>query len=474
MKRKQFITWMIACSFGMTTGAFAQATEESTVEASVENAEEGGTTEQTHFRVQYSGDWVFYEENASSSDYGSNAYFGIPGTFGDEIGVTIRVDVNQPLDFAADMYEYGLNAYEAIVNDAYEKTEIGGINFYLGEDDYFFRYMGYDEDANLYASIVIDGDETDPRVEELLNGIEFSLKPYTKEKSLWYWEGEAYRPYETEQVQVGDFTVETTWLPLDTIYPTFDSGLSRIATTKDAYYLLVDGVVSKCQIEDDILTYKDDLEFDQDVDNIFSDSEGNIYATGYLDPLVKISGSDEENEMILDECHHLTMHPSGKKAADFTYGNVVTEHDLEAGTSEDHELEGVSSLSLLYMTQNYAAAELWTEEENMLKIYDADWNEILTYSKTDTQSDYYGYVTAFVETENGWIAFDSYAGKAIFGGFDGAIYGEVDVSDLFGVSYFCSVNDACTNPDGSVSVAITDEREDESCYETLIFNLSGF
>ena len=159
---------------------------------------------------------------------------------------------------------------------------------------------------------------------------------------------------------------------------------------------------------------------------------------------------------------------------DLEVAGTVTADDFETGTSEDHELEGVSSLSLLYMTQNYAAAELWTEEENMLKIYDADWNEILTFSKTDTQSDYYGYVTAFVETENGWIAFDSYAGKAIFGGFDGAIYGEVDISDLFGVSYFCSINDACTNPDGSVSVAITDEREDESCYETLIFNLSGF
>ena len=36
------------------------------------------------------------------------------------------------------------------------------------------------------------------------------------------------------------------------------------------------------------------------------------------------------------------------------------------------------------------------------------------------------------------------------------------------------VNGTCMDEEGNVIVAITDQREDNSCYETIIFKLKGF
>ncbi len=56
----------------------------------------------------------------------------------------------------------------------------------------------------------------------------------------------------------------------------------------------------------------------------------------------------------------------------------------------------------------------------------------------------------------------------------GGVQEEVPYSELFGVSYFANVDDVCMDTDGSILAAISDERADGSCYETVVFQISGF
>ena len=59
-------------------------------------------------------------------------------------------------------------------------------------------------------------------------------------------------------------------------------------------------------------------------------------------------------------------------------------------------------------------------------------------------------------------------------GFDGAILKEISYEELFGTLNWPYVNGTCMDEEGNVIVAITDQREDASCYETIIFKLKGF
>lgn len=83
-------------------------------------------------------------------------------------------------------------------------------------------------------------------------------------------------------------------------------------------------------------------------------------------------------------------------------------------------------------------------------------------------------VSAFEQTQNGWVIFDSWMENVIFVGFDGAILKEVSYEELFGTLNWPYVNGTCMDEEGNVIVAITDQREDASCYETIIFKLKGF
>ena len=70
------------------------------------------------------------------------------------------------------------------------------------------------------------------------------------------------------------------------VYPTFNNGYSKVAKSGGWYYVLKDGDVSEYSDEDGGLAYEGDVYFDFDVENIFGDEDGNLYALGNGGPLV--------------------------------------------------------------------------------------------------------------------------------------------------------------------------------------------
>ena len=77
------------------------------------------------------------------------------------------------------------------------------------------------------------------------------------------------------------------------------------------------------------------------------------------------------------------------------------------------------------------------------------------------------------ETKNGFIILDGNMRELFFYGTDGELIATVEDSDLFGTDYPW-ISSASTMPDGSVLVAIVDERADKSADELILFRLSGY
>ena len=320
MRKKVYAAWILAIIMVMSGVLCTQAETVSTGKAHGSKVNTTGETtpteaekqfeeaEQIYVTVRYSSDWE-YSEYSYSSDYGSYVELSIPD---DGIYVRINASINTPLDYASELYDFGINAYDVIVEDSCETVSIGGMEFVQGENDYYKAFFGYDQESAMYAKIMVYGDPEDPRVTELIDNVTFHKKEYTKTKTPWYWDGEVYVPKDTEPVQVGNFTVEAEYLPIDTVYPTFNNGYSKVAKSGGWYYVLTDGDVSEYSDEDGGLAYEGDVYFDFDVENIFGDEDGNLYALGNGGPLVR--WGTEEDEVLLNYCVMVSLHPSGKKA----------------------------------------------------------------------------------------------------------------------------------------------------------------
>lgn len=93
--------------------------------------------EQIYVTVRYSSDWE-YSEYSYSSDYGSYVELSIPD---DGIYVRINASINTPLDYASELYDFGINAYDVIVEDSCETVSIGGMEFVQGENDYYKAFL---------------------------------------------------------------------------------------------------------------------------------------------------------------------------------------------------------------------------------------------------------------------------------------------------------------------------------------------
>lgn len=78
-----------------------------------------------------------------------------------------------------------------------------------------------------------------------------------------------------------------------------------------------------------------------------------------------------------------------------------------------------------------------------------------------------------VETVNGFMAADGNMRRLYFWSKDGNFIGVIQVKDLLGTDYPW-LEDMQLMEDGSVLLALTQEREDESADELMLFRLTGF
>ncbi|MDD6023244.1 MAG: hypothetical protein PUC06_03240 [Oscillospiraceae bacterium] len=442
-----------------------------------ETAYEGTLVETSLFSFVYGDEWTFDPED-DLSDYEDYVYASPqipdPENDWDLVYVNIEVNLNEPNDFAYSMYNEDMEAYKAVVEGAYEVRNIGGIDFWVSPDDsYSVEYFGYDAEANAFIDIYVSEAEELERVDSLLNSIQWNFAPYSGDVTPWYWEGEAYSVAE-HTTTAGGFTVTSKLLPNDVAFPTYDIFGSRVAVNGDTYYVLDDGVIEVYTRSGDELTFVENMELPFEPDEFFVDADGAVIISSAFEDPVRIDSGTETT--IATDVDTVTVHPSGAWGVGWFLDAEVKKVELDTGAVTTVTLSGLDSVSHVMLTDNYVVVSGTSVDEEVgacLKIYDLEFNEIAELNDTNTTTDYYGSVSAAVETDNGLMIFDGNMRDVYFLDTNCDLLAAVDMNEMFGTDYPWP-SGAIALDDGSVIVCMTDERPDESCDETLLFQVTGF
>ena len=104
-------------------------------------------------------------------------------------------------------------------------------------------------------------------------------------------------------------------------------------------------------------------------------------------------------------------------------------------------------------------------------VYNADGK--LQKTLCDAEGEGLGSITFMAKSANGYIGFDGNMRDVLIWDNDGKFVAEVSGEDLFSTNYPWFCNSALLS-DGSIITIMTEEREDKSATELVVFTVKGF
>lgn len=476
---KKIFALLIALIMVFTLAACGKEEPETPDDPGVPSDDSASVIETALFSVSYGGDWIHIEDSYDDEedyceaelqilDPDDNEYY--------EICAEISVDLDDPYDFREDLVEYDFNQYEYKVNNAYTTVNVGGVDLlkYENEDYGTLLYFNRIEGANASVYVEFDAvDISDSRIAELLEGITFTLEDIGNVDGPWEWEGEPFSS-DGASVTAGAFTVESTFVPFEapiTTYETFDHS---VAAAGDKVYVLCEGELSVCQYNGTELVFVEKIDLpEDDFERIEATADGSLWVSGSLNDVLRIK--DGSIAATYEDIDALAIHPSGEWGVNFFVSNeceIVT-FSGASYTSTPVVFEEADTIMHLCVDENniYVCASAADESGHKVFVYDKAGD--LQKTLCDADGEGLGSITFITQTENGYIGFDGNMRDVLLWDNDGAFIAEISDSDLFGTNYpwFC---DSAVLDDGSIITAITDEREDRSATELVIFIVKGF
>ena len=104
-------------------------------------------------------------------------------------------------------------------------------------------------------------------------------------------------------------------------------------------------------------------------------------------------------------------------------------------------------------------------------VYSADGK--LQKTLCDAEGEGLGSITFMAKSANGYIGFDGNMRDVLLWDNDGKFVAEISDGDLFSTNYPWFCNSALLS-DGSIITIMTEEREDKSATELVVFTVKGF
>ena len=119
----------------------------------------------------------------------------------------------------------------------------------------------------------------------------------------------------------------------------------------------------------------------------------------------------------------------------------------------------------------YVCANAADDSGHKVFIYNKEG--VLQKTLCDAEGEGLGSVTFMTQTANGYIGFDGNMRDVLLWNNDGSFIAEISGDEIFGTNYpwFCS---STVLSDGSILTIMTEEREDRSATELIVFNVKGF
>ena len=284
---------------------------------------------------------------------------------------------------------------------------------------------------------------------------------------------EAYTPAPTSAI-VANYTVSAEFLPFETPAINDVSGDPDMDVLGNTVYIS-DGDVSVklYTLDGAALTYASTFAVEDTGDSISVDGNGRIYAdSGVFEATIYDPATGAKGEAVASG--ELTA----SKSADFALTYFTGDENVTAitngaaapwainGQTNTASFESISVIEIVGDTVLLAGADA---ENNIIGAYDASGNQQMLSTGCLAGS----LPTAATKTANGYIT--ASVNQLTFVNADGAIIGEVDAKELFGIENNTFwIYEMTPAADGSVLVLGQLSSSGVAGDETLLFRISGF
>ena len=431
------------------------------------------------FTLSYDdGVWTVLEEDLTDEEEYCFAKLQVPDPEDSEyylIDAEIEVSLEEPYDFRETLVSYGFVQYEYKVNNAYDTVTIGGVDLLKYEDgDEKLVYFNRVEGAGATISIEFDAqDISDSRLEELLKGLNFTLTDEGNTDGPWEWEGE---PFSTEDhtVTAGGFTLTSKFIPFEASLCTFETFDHSVAVVGNKVYLLSEGKLIECHYDGTVLAFMQAYALPETgYEYISATADGTLWLSGSMNDVLCMKDGAVVSKVV--DLDNFVMAPSGTWGISYFVSNECTllNYTGEAFTSSPIVFAEVDTIMHLNVDENniYVCGSAADDSGHKVFVYNKEG--ALQATLCDAEGEGLGSVTFVAKTANGYIGFDGNMRDVILWGNDGTFLAETSDGDLFGTSYpwFCS-SAVCS--DGSILTIMTEEREDRSATELIVFQVNGF
>lgn len=459
------------------TTAPAQTKPQETTQPPVEELP-GELVETSRWSLRYDPEvWVLEDEDAlCDDDYDSSISIMIPDPENAGYGLvhlTVSAFVTDHDNFRGNLRGNGYDAYEYVVNNAYDTVNIGGLEFLLGDsdDEYIFYFMRA-VSAGIDVEIVVSGDATNEAVAEVLQTLAFTIEDGENVDAPWYWEGTPYAVEPGEET-VGAFTLKSVQIPFADTIVTCETFDHNIAVVGNLVYVVNDGAINVFNYDGSQLSLA--LDMNLEMDYAIADVSGtNIWFSDFMENLLCFNG--KEFTAAFEGTDYVSMCPSAPWGISWFSEPTILKLNFDgtAVTALQYTLAEVDMISHLCVDAKgniYVCGSSASDDAHRVFVYNENMELQLVLDDEDKSG--LGSAVFATQTDNGFLVLDGNMREVVLYGADGTYIGCCDFSDLFGTDYPWPC-DACVAEDGSILVLMTDERPDESADELVAFKLTGF
>ena len=369
---------------------------------------------------------------------------------------------------------YGFDQYEYAVNNKYETVEIGGVDLLKYEKNDTLMYFNRVENAGATVTVKFDAEDTaDTRIADLLKGLTISLEDTGNEDGPWEWEGTPFFA-ENKGVTVGSLKIQSQWIKPDEYISTYETFNHSVAAVGNNVYLLVDGELRKCALTDGSLAFVEKIDLpEDDYDSIEATSDGTLWLSGSMNDIICLK--NDKVATTYEDIDNLAMHPSGKWGVDFFTSNECNKVTFKDGTYTSTPMKFAEVDTIMHINVDedniYVCASAADESGHKVFVYNTDGK--LQKVLCDENGEGLGSVTFMAKSKNGYIGFDGNMRDVILWDNDGKYVTLFSDDNLFSTNYPWFCNSALLS-DGSIITIMTDERDDKSATEVIVFTVNGF
>lgn len=432
--------------------------------------------ENTFFTVGYDEDegWVLEEDDIDMSEYGGSVDLRILDEDGyTAFSVEIEAYTEDASDFRGTLHANGIDL-KAYVEGTCESETIGGEQMAAADKGYGEWYFFSRNEAAGVSYTVYASDMEESRVADVLKNIIFTASGTDNVDPPLPWDGDPFSG-DTLSQTVGTYTLTAQFLPMAEPMITYETFDHDIAVVGDKVYILSDCALYQYDNHGDGLTLVKEIPLESEYEILEKNPDGNIILSSFMEPVIGHDG--DSVQFSYEGPDKFTVAPSGTWGISWFYSG----DDCELYAFHDGTLTGspfpfpeVDSISQVCIDSNYimVCGSAKADGEQYIFAYDYS-GELMLQLGGEPDGFGLGSITYVVSTDNGFLALDGNMREVVLWTADGTWIGAADDGDLFGTGYpWIAAADVAE--DGSILVVMSDDRDDESAKEVLVFKLSGF